>query len=128
MLIKIERRHTIRFTFQAPSTLAAHLPQVTSLPIISGPQLTQLLVDEFERSLLGRLCSIGNEVCGEGINATWFVDEMSCRCVGRWEGCLLYDLSLPISPFRIVADYPSEYFVFSVLTGLRLGWIAMLSR
>ncbi len=83
----IKARHSIRFSFFSPSSLVAHLPQAT-ITIVSVPQLRQLLVDEFEGRLLGRICNIGTELC-ENINGTWFVDEMMCRSVGRWEGCVL---------------------------------------
>jgi len=58
------------------------------MQISSIPHLCQLLIDEIERSLLGRICDIGKDVC-ENIAGTWFVDEMMCRSVGRWEGCVL---------------------------------------
>ncbi|KLO08277.1 hypothetical protein SCHPADRAFT_944596 [Schizopora paradoxa] len=86
-ILRIDQKHSIRFSFSSPSSLVAHLPQAT-ITIISVPQLRQLLVDEFERRLLGRICSIGTDLC-ENINGTWFVDEMMCRSVGRWEGCAL---------------------------------------
>jgi len=86
-ILRIDQRHSIRFSFFSPSSLVAHLPQAT-ITIVSVPQLRQLLVDEFEGRLLGRICSTGTELC-ENINGTWFVDEMMCRSVGRWEGCVL---------------------------------------
>jgi len=86
-VMRIDDRHSIRLTFLSPSTLVAHLPQAT-ISIVSIPQLRQLLVDEIERSLLGRICEIGTDVC-ETISGTWFIDEMMCRSVGRWEGCVL---------------------------------------
>ena len=81
-------RHTVRFTFTSPSTLIALLPQAT-IPITTIPQLVQLLGDEIERGLLEEICEIGIEVC-QSLSGTWFVDEMMCRAVGRWEGCVLY--------------------------------------
>ncbi|TDL29591.1 hypothetical protein BD410DRAFT_848954 [Rickenella mellea] len=86
-VLRIDHRQAIRFTFVAPSTLVANLPQAT-IPVASIPQLSQLLVDEIERGLLGRICEIGTELC-EVFNGVWFVDEMMCRAVGRWEGCIL---------------------------------------
>ena len=83
-------RHTLRFTTASPSTLIVHLPQAT-LPIASISQLTQLLVDEISGRLLSRICEIGTELC-ERVNGTWFVDLLSGRSVGRWQGCILYVL------------------------------------
>ncbi|KAJ8481963.1 hypothetical protein ONZ51_g5679 [Trametes cubensis] len=87
VLLRIDDRHTIRFTTSSPSTLTAHLPQAT-LPVASISQLTQLLVDEISSRLLHRICDIGTDRC-EKVNGTWFVDLLSGRCVGRWEGCVL---------------------------------------
>lgn len=64
-----------------------HLPQAT-IQVVSMPHLSQLLVDEIERSMLGRICEIGVEVC-QSISGTWFVDDMMSRAVGRWEGSVL---------------------------------------
>ncbi|TFK89819.1 hypothetical protein K466DRAFT_597460 [Polyporus arcularius HHB13444] len=86
-LLRIDDRHTLRFTTASPSTLIVHLPQAT-LPIASISQLTQLLVDEISSRLLSRICEIGTELC-ERVNGTWFVDLLSGRSVGRWEGCTL---------------------------------------
>ncbi|KAI0335458.1 hypothetical protein GY45DRAFT_799896 [Cubamyces sp. BRFM 1775] len=87
VLLRIDDRHTLRFTTSSPSTLTAHLPQAT-LPVASISQLTQLLVDEISSRLLHRICDIGTDRC-EKVNGTWFVDLLSGRCVGRWEGCVL---------------------------------------
>ncbi|KAG1833319.1 subunit 17 of mediator complex-domain-containing protein [Suillus variegatus] len=87
-------RQTLRLTFLSPSSLTAHLPQAT-LPIASIPQLVQLLSDEVERCLLNRLCEVGLQVC-ERVGATWFVDFVSGKAVGRWEGNILN--------FRIIFD------------------------
>ncbi|PCH41031.1 hypothetical protein WOLCODRAFT_88978 [Wolfiporia cocos MD-104 SS10] len=86
-LIRVDNRHTLRFTFISPSTLIAHLPQAT-LQIMSIPQLTQLLTDDIGGCLLKRICDIGAERCG-AVNGTWFVDVMTGQAVGRWEGCAL---------------------------------------
>ncbi|EIW61969.1 uncharacterized protein TRAVEDRAFT_44798 [Trametes versicolor FP-101664 SS1] len=86
-LLRIDDRHTLRFTTTSPSTLTAHLPQAT-LPIASIFQLTQLLVDEISSRLLYRICDIGTERC-KTVNGTWFVDLLSGRSVGKWEGCVL---------------------------------------
>ncbi|KAI0832410.1 subunit 17 of mediator complex-domain-containing protein [Trametes gibbosa] len=86
-LLRIDNRHTLRFTMASPSTLTAHLPQAT-LSIASISQLTQLLVDEMSSCLLYRICDIGTECC-ESVSGTWFVDLISGRSVGRWEGCVL---------------------------------------
>ncbi|KAI0719565.1 subunit 17 of mediator complex-domain-containing protein [Cerioporus squamosus] len=86
-LLRIDDRHTLRFTTASPSTLIVHLPQAT-LPIASISQLTQLLVDEISSRLLSRICEVGTELC-ERVNGTWFVDLLSGRSVGRWEGCTL---------------------------------------
>ncbi|KAI9001021.1 subunit 17 of mediator complex-domain-containing protein [Trametes punicea] len=87
VLLRIDERHTLRFTTSSPSTLTAHLPQAT-LSIASISQLTQLLVDEISSCLLRRICEIGTERCDK-VNETWFVDLLSGRSVGRWEGCIL---------------------------------------
>lgn len=81
-------RHTIRLTFLSPSSLTAHLPQAT-IAILTIPQLCQLLTDEVEHCLLQRICEVGHQLC-ENVGGTWFVDLS--RCVGRWEGCVLYVL------------------------------------
>ncbi|KII95133.1 hypothetical protein PLICRDRAFT_33966 [Plicaturopsis crispa FD-325 SS-3] len=86
-LLRIDSRHTLRFTLMSPSSLTAHLPQAT-LMISSIPQLTQLLSDEIEVCLLNRICEVGTELC-DPVNGTWFVDLLSCRSVGRWEGCVI---------------------------------------
>ncbi|KAG2367329.1 subunit 17 of mediator complex-domain-containing protein [Suillus spraguei] len=93
-LLRIDVRHTLRLTFLSPSSLTAHLPQAT-LPIASIPQLVQLLSDEVERCLLNRLCEVGSQVC-ERVGATWFVDFVSGKAVGRWEGNILN--------FRVIFD------------------------
>ncbi|CCM01597.1 uncharacterized protein FIBRA_03657 [Fibroporia radiculosa] len=86
-LIRIDNRHSLRFTFLSPSMLIAHLPQAT-MGIASIPQLSQLLGDEMGACLLKGICDIGTERCGS-VNGTWFVDTLTGRGVGRWEGCVL---------------------------------------
>ncbi|CAL1700709.1 unnamed protein product [Somion occarium] len=86
-LLRIEQRHTMRFTFNSPSTLIAHLPQAT-LPIATIFQLSQLLVDEVTGCLLQRICDIGTEL-SEHVQGSWFVDHLAGRSVGRWEGQVL---------------------------------------
>ncbi|KAH8105856.1 subunit 17 of mediator complex-domain-containing protein [Cristinia sonorae] len=86
-LLRIEHRRSLRFTFSSPSTLTANLSQAT-LPITSIPQLVQLLADEVESCLLQRICEIGAALC-EHVHGTWFVDSLSGRAVGRWEGNVL---------------------------------------
>jgi len=88
-------RYSLRFTFESPSTLAAHLTN-TTLSISSIPQLCQLLLDETERFLLERICEVGRELC-EPVNGAWFLDQLTSRSVGRWEGNVLYvgRVSLP---------------------------------
>ncbi|KAI0349426.1 hypothetical protein OH77DRAFT_1580604 [Trametes cingulata] len=86
-LLRINDRYTLRFTTSSPSTLTAHLPQAT-LSIASISQLSQLLVDETSSQLLHQICDIGTERC-ERVSGTWFVDLLSGRSVGRWEGCIL---------------------------------------
>ncbi|KAG6816925.1 hypothetical protein H0H87_001627 [Tephrocybe sp. NHM501043] len=71
-VLRIDGRHTIRFTFLSPSSLTAHLSQAT-LTISSIPQLCQLLTDEVERCLLQRICERGRETY-EHVGGTWFVD------------------------------------------------------
>ncbi|KAH9951596.1 subunit 17 of mediator complex-domain-containing protein [Amylocystis lapponica] len=86
-LLRFDNRHTLRFTLISPSSLIAHLPQAT-LTIASIPQLIQLLVDEVSGCILNRICDIGSEMCSR-VSATWFVDLLTGRSVGRWEGCVL---------------------------------------
>jgi len=81
-------------------------PQAT-LTLSSIPQLVQLLSDEVESCLLNRICEIGREMC-DRVNGTWFVDMVSSRSVGRWEGCVLNfrvfydnDYSIRCSAFRL---------------------------
>jgi mediator of RNA polymerase II transcription subunit 17, fungi type len=85
--LRIDSSRSLRFTFHAPSTLIAHLSQAT-LPIESVPQLVQLLRDETELCLLDRLCAVGKELT-TGLNGTWFVDALTNKAVGKWDGCLL---------------------------------------
>ncbi|KIK95587.1 hypothetical protein PAXRUDRAFT_32897 [Paxillus rubicundulus Ve08.2h10] len=86
-LLRLDDRQTLRLTFLSPSSLTAHLPQAT-LPIASIPQLTQLLSDEVGKCLLHKLCESGNHYC-ERIGGTWFVDMVSGKAIGRWEGCIV---------------------------------------
>jgi mediator of RNA polymerase II transcription subunit 17 len=86
-LLNFDSRQTLRLTFLSPSSLTAHLPQAT-LPIASIPQLTQLLSDEVGKCLLHKLCESGNHHC-ERIGGTWFVDMVSGKAIGRWEGCIV---------------------------------------
>lgn len=86
-VLRMDGRHNVRLTFLSPSSLTAHLPQAT-LPLSSIPQLVQLLSDEMEQCLLNRICEVGSDVC-DRVNGTWFVDMLSARSVGRWEGCVL---------------------------------------
>ncbi|KAF9247092.1 subunit 17 of mediator complex-domain-containing protein [Melanogaster broomeanus] len=86
-LLRVDDRQTLRLTFLSPSSLTAHLPQAT-LSIASIPQLTQLLSDEVEKCLLHKLCESGNHQC-ERIGGTWFVDMVSGKTIGRWEGCII---------------------------------------
>ncbi|KAF9821151.1 hypothetical protein IEO21_00759 [Rhodonia placenta] len=93
-LIRIDNRHSLRFTFLSPSMLIAHLPQAT-LGIASIPQLSQILVDEIGGCLLKRICEIGTERC-RSVNGTWSVDLVAERSVGRWEGCVLsFHIAVP---------------------------------
>lgn len=85
--MRIDDRHTIRFTFFSPSVLISHLPQAT-LHVSSIPQLKQLLEDEIGSCLLGRICDLGTSLC-EHVHGTWFVDLLTNRAVGRWEGRVL---------------------------------------
>ncbi|PPQ98517.1 hypothetical protein CVT24_004008 [Panaeolus cyanescens] len=73
--------HVLRLTFAAPSTLTVHLPQATIL-ILSLTQLSQLLKDEIEISILRRICALGSSMVSA--SSTWFIDLN--RCVARWEG------------------------------------------
>jgi len=87
-ILRIDQRQTLRFTFLSPSTLTSHLPLAT-LPIASIPQLTQLLMDEVEKFLLNKMCDAGTQA-SESVNGAWFVDPVSGKTVGRWDGCILY--------------------------------------
>ncbi|KAK2466253.1 hypothetical protein APHAL10511_001895 [Amanita phalloides] len=84
-LIRIDNRYGIRLSFEAPSSLTAHLSQAT-ITITSIPQLCQLLSDEVGTCLLQGICDIGRS-CSERVGGTWFVDLD--RCIGRWDGCVL---------------------------------------
>jgi len=86
-LLRIDDRHTLRFALQSPSSLIAHLPQAT-LTLASIPQLSQLLRDEVIVCLLNRICEVGQDQCDRA-SGTWFVDLLTGRSVGRWEGCVL---------------------------------------
>lgn len=85
--LRIDNRHTLRFTYVSPASLTAHLPQAT-LTVASITHLTQLLFDEVSRCLLHRICDVGSEMC-EVVHGTWFVDLLAGRTVGRWEGRVL---------------------------------------
>jgi len=84
-LLRIDDRYGIRLTFEAPSSLTAHLSQAT-ITITSLPQLSQLLMDEVERCLLQRICDTGKNL-SESVGGTWFVDLD--KSIGRWDGCAL---------------------------------------
>jgi len=56
--------------------------------ISSIPQLSQLLIDEVEGFILTRICEIGTNTC-EIVNGTWFLDLITSRSVGRWDGYVL---------------------------------------
>ncbi|OCH94116.1 hypothetical protein OBBRIDRAFT_852282 [Obba rivulosa] len=86
-LLRIDDRHTLRFALQSPSSLIAHLPQAT-LSLASIPQLAQLLKDEVTICILNRICETGHDLCDRA-SGTWFVDLLTGRSVGRWEGCVL---------------------------------------
>jgi len=77
-------RQTIRLTFQAPSVLHAQTSQA-NVKISSIPQLSQILQDEVELALLDRICELGKDTCGDS-KALWFVDRVSGRTMGRWNG------------------------------------------
>ncbi|KAI6047138.1 subunit 17 of mediator complex-domain-containing protein [Pisolithus marmoratus] len=96
-LLRIDNRQTLRLTFASPSSLTAHLPQAT-LSIASVPQLCQLLADEAEKCLLSKLCESGERYDRTSVASTWFVDAVSGKTVGRWEGCIVYVQCL--RPFR----------------------------
>ncbi|KAF9009018.1 subunit 17 of mediator complex-domain-containing protein [Cyathus striatus] len=84
-VLRIDHRHTVRFTFMSPSTLTAHLSQAT-LNVSTISQLSQLLMDEIEKCLLQRICELGRQL-SDCVDGTWFIDLN--RCVGRWEGCVV---------------------------------------
>ncbi|KZT20349.1 hypothetical protein NEOLEDRAFT_1075722 [Neolentinus lepideus HHB14362 ss-1] len=100
------RRDTLRFTFTSPSNLYVHLPQGT-IYVASITQLGQLLRDEVEQRLLNRICETGTDLCSS-VSGTWFVDLITSRAVGRWEGCVLNfrisygeDFKILCSAFRL---------------------------
>ncbi|KAF5333164.1 hypothetical protein D9611_002473 [Ephemerocybe angulata] len=100
-VLTIAERHSIRFTFVAPSNLTAHLSQA-KIHVYSMVQLSQLLQNEIERFLLQRICQIGQKLKG----GTWLVDLD--QLVARWEGCVLTfqlafekDLGINFSAFRL---------------------------
>ncbi|OBZ70158.1 Mediator of RNA polymerase II transcription subunit 17 [Grifola frondosa] len=72
-LLRIDHRHTLRFTFISPSSLTAHLPQAT-LIIASIPQLTQLLIDEVGGRILSRICELGSDLC-DSVDGTWLCSK-----------------------------------------------------
>lgn len=84
-LLRVDDQYGIRLTFEAPSSLTAHLSQAT-IAITSLPQLSQLLMDEVERCLLQRICDTGKNL-SESVGGTWFVDLD--KSIGRWDGCAL---------------------------------------
>lgn len=94
MILSLSFSYGIRLSFEAPSSLTAHLSQAT-IAITSVPQLCQLLRDEVENCLLQRICDVGKS-CSEGVGGTWFVDLN--RCVGRWDGCVLCVSSIHFEP------------------------------
>jgi len=112
--------YTLRLTFLSPSSLTAHLPQAT-LVISSIPQLCQLLSDEIERCLLSKICELGSNL-GNQANRTWFVDLVTSRSVGRWEGYVMY----VFQPYllRLLTDIPPETSAFSL--GRTTPFIALL--
>ncbi|KAL4075817.1 subunit 17 of mediator complex-domain-containing protein [Scleroderma citrinum] len=116
-LLRIDDRQTLRLTFASPSSLTAHLPQAT-LPIASVPQLCQLLADEGEKCLLVKLCEVGGQRC-DRIAATWFVDTVSGKAVGRWEGCIVnfgvvfgQDFTIHSSAYRLDRGSPDKLSLF----------------
>jgi hypothetical protein len=48
-----------------------------------------------ESFLLNLICDVGRE-SSENMSSTWFVDPLSGRSIGRWEGCIMYVLPLAI--------------------------------
>lgn len=87
---------TLRLTYLSPSSLIAHLPQAT-LTIGSISQLSQLLFDEVGSCLLECICEVASELC-ESVHGTWFVDLLTNRTIGRWEGRALY---VPVCRFQV---------------------------
>ncbi|TFK55925.1 hypothetical protein OE88DRAFT_1716574 [Heliocybe sulcata] len=106
IVVRIGTRDTLRLTFTSPSKLYAHLPQ-GKINVASITQLSQLLRDEAEQRLLNRICETGTELCSS-VSGTWFVDLITSRAVGRWEGCVLNfritygeDFKILCSAFRL---------------------------
>ncbi|KAF7332101.1 Mediator of RNA polymerase II transcription subunit 17 [Mycena kentingensis (nom. inval.)] len=97
-VLRIDARHTVRLTYRAPSTLTAHLSQAT-LSITSIPQLRQIFTDEIEGCLLRRFRDMGEDMC-ESVGGTWFVEQSTNQCLGRWDGCVL-NLRVCIADFKI---------------------------
>lgn len=128
-LLRIDDRQTLRLTFGSPSSLTVHLPQAT-LSIASVPQLCQLLSDEAEKCLLSKLCETGERHDRSSAASTWFVDAVSGKTVGRWEGCIVnfcvsftQDFTVHSSAYRLdkgTTDKLSLYDTYSPQTTVSL--------
>lgn len=58
------------------------------LTITSVPQLYQILRDEVQKGLLDDIRKIG-EKASMAKGGSWFVDQISNKVVGRWEGTVM---------------------------------------
>ncbi|GJJ07541.1 hypothetical protein Clacol_001743 [Clathrus columnatus] len=63
------------------------LPQAT-LTITSVPQLYEILRDEVQKGFLNDICKIG-ETASMAKDGSWFIDQLSNKVIGRWEGVVL---------------------------------------
>ncbi|KZT36835.1 hypothetical protein SISSUDRAFT_1130093 [Sistotremastrum suecicum HHB10207 ss-3] len=78
-VLRVDGRHTVRLTMEAPCRLVAHLGRAT-LGLSSMSQLSQLLREEMEDYLLRKICEAGPEAGG------WVVDRMTGSVVGNVGG------------------------------------------
>ncbi|KAJ3528511.1 hypothetical protein NMY22_g9384 [Coprinellus aureogranulatus] len=125
-VLTISDRHSVRFTFVAPSLLTAHLSQAT-IHVYSIAQLSQLLKNEIEHFLLHRILQLGQRLKG----GTWLVDLD--RLVARWEGCVLSfhltfekDLGINLSAFQLDSKTGRHLFQYSRLNSSNatlLSWV-----
>lgn len=86
-------RQSLRFTLTSPSVITAHLAQTIST-VHSLGHLRQFLVYEVNRCILQHIVEVGEDACREKDKPSWFSDHFQAKCVGAWEGTVMY-VSLP---------------------------------